>query len=297
MGNIGTVLKRFFTNKNTVTLLAIVIGTVILYFFYNSRVNKAVTTEYACYAKEGIKPKTIITEDMVSRTKILSSQATSNLIKDCSQVIGKYVSYATEVAPNSLFYTSMVMTEQEMPGTTYEQMPDKMAAYNFNVTFQSTYGNSIFPGTYIDLYMRTTDESGALLFGKFVEHIKVDAVVDSEGKNVFETTFETREPSQLIFIVDEDLFLLLKKAEYLGIEIVIVPRGSAYSANDGAVYVSSDYLKKLVLDQTATIPDECVLDKTQTAECKTETTENNTNANNEQTENTNAETNANNVTE
>lgn len=283
MGNIGTAIKRFFSNKNTVTLLAIIVGTVILYFCYNYRVKRAVSTTYVCYATQDIGARTKITSDMVSTKRVLTSQITSNMVTTCNQVVDKYVSYAAEIPQNSFFYTLNLMTEDEMPNSSSEDIPDGYANYNFPVTFETTYGNSIFPGDYIDLYLRTEDEVGKLIYGKFIQSIEVTAVKDSNGKHVFESTIESRTPSQLIFTVPEDLYLLLKKAEYLGMELIIVQRNNNYTAEAGDVHVSSNYLKELILDQTATIPDECVLAETPTAECRladnttTENTDSNTN--------------------
>lgn len=268
MGNIGTMVKRFLSNKNTVTLIAIIVCTVVLYGFYNWRVKSAVTTTYVCYATQNIPARTQITNDMVSTIKVLSSQVTTNMITSCDRVVGKYASYATEIPQNSYFYEISVMDPEEMPNSSFENIPDGFTLYNMNVTFESTYANSIFPGDYIDLYIRTEDETGLLVYGKFIQSIKVLGVKDDEGRNVFETTIETRTPSQLLFSVPEDLYLLLKKAEFLGLQIVIVPRNSNYTAEAGETLKSSAWLEQLILDQTAEIPDECVTQSTGVAECR-----------------------------
>lgn len=268
MGNIGTFFKRILGNKNTVTLLAIIVCTVILYLFYNNRVNNAVRTSYTCYAVQAIEPRTLITQEMVSSVKVLSSQITPNMITNCANVVGMYTSYATEVAENSYFYNSMIMKEEDMPDSPLANIPDGYTQFRLPVTFESTYGNAIFPGNKIDLFLRTADEAGLLIYGKFIQSITVAGVKDSEGKNVFETTIETRTPSLLLFDVPDDLYLLLMKAQYLGLEIVVVPRNSNYSASQGEVLVASEYLKTLIEDQTATIPDECILAVTGTAECR-----------------------------
>ena len=268
MGNIGTTIKRFLSNKNTVSLIAIIVCTVILYIFYNNRVNNAVSTTYVCYATQTIPARTEITNEMVSTVKVLTSQVSTNMVKTCDQVVGKYASYATEIPQNSYFYDISLMTEDEMPDSSFDDIPDGYTLYSLPVSFEATYGNSIFPGDYIDLYLVTEDEMGLPLYGKFIQSINVLGVKDDEGKNVFETTVETRTPSQLLFSVPEDLFLLLKKAEILGIEIEIVPRNNNYTAEAGSTLVSSAYLKQLILDQTAAIPDECVTEETGTAECR-----------------------------
>ena len=277
MGNIGTMLKRFFGNKNTVTLLAIIVCTVILYLFYNNRVNNSIRTTYTCYAKETIPARTKITDSMVSTVKILASQVTSNMVTSCSNVIGKYSSYATEIAQNSYFFSSMIMKEEDMPDSPLAGIPDGYTQYRMPVNFETTYGNAIFPGNKIDLFLKTTDESGLLLYGKFIQSITVAGVKDGNGKNVFDTTVEARTPALLLFDVPDDLYLLLMKAKYLGLEMVIVPRNSNYSASEGEVLVASEYLKSLIEDKTATIPDECILAVTGTAECKIADNNENTN--------------------
>ena len=137
-----------------------------------------------------------------------------------------------------------------------------------SVSFESTYANSIFPGDYIDLFVRTEDEMGLLVYGKFIQSIKVLAVKDDQGQNVFETTIERRIPKQLLFSVPDDLYLLLKKAELLGIQIVIVPRNKNYTAEAGETLKSSAWLEQLIIDQTADIPDECVTNSTGIADCR-----------------------------
>ncbi len=285
MGNIGTMIKRFLSNKNTVTLIAIIVCTVVLYGFYNWRVKSAVTTTYVCYATQTIPARTQITQEMVSTVKVLSSQVTLNMVTDCNEVIGQYASYATEIPQNSYFYDISLMDESEMPDSAFDDIPDGYSIYYLNVSFQSTYGNSIFPDDYIDLYLRTEDEAGQLVYGKFIQSIKVLGVKDDEGKNVFETTVETRTPSQVLFAVPEDLYLLLKKAEYLGLEIVIVPRNNNYVGGD--TLVSSAWLKELVLAQTAEIPDECVLSETGTAECQLATDNTDNTGNNDDNQDAN----------
>lgn len=296
MGNLGTTVKRFLTNKNTVSLLAIVVCTLLLYYFYNMRVTKAVRTTTACYAVQTIPARSEITSDMVSTMKILSSQVSANMVTNCSNVIGKYASYATEIPQNSLFYDKMIMKKEEMPDSSTADIPDGWTQYNFKVNFESTYGNSIFPKNYIDLYLKTTDENGKLVYGKFIQSIQVAGVKDSEGRNVFETTVESRTPAQLLFNVPEDLYLLLMKAELIGLKIVIVPRNNNYSAKPSETLVSSEYLKQLVIDQTAAIPDECVLSETGIAECRlaenvptNDNTNTNTQENNNNTENNNTQ--------
>lgn len=288
MGNIGTMIKRFLSNKNTVTLIAIIVCTVILYGFYNWRVKSAVTTTYVCYATQPIAPRTEVTAEMVNRVKVLSSQVTQNMITNCDSVIGKNVSYATEIQQNSYFYEGMVMEAKDMPDSVFSDIPDNYYIYNMAVTFESTYGNSIFPGNYIDLFMRTENDADELVYGKFIRSIKVLGVKDDEGQNVFETTMETRTPSQLLFAVPEDLYLLLKRAEYLSVELVAVPKNSNYTAKASDTLVDNAFLKELIESRTADIPNECIEgDPTGIYECPNAIGDNTDNPNNQDNQDNN----------
>lgn len=265
----GNTIKRFLTNKNTVTLLAIVACVVVLYLFYNWRVKQAVTTTEVCYATQTIPARTEITEDMISTTKVLTTQVSDNMITDCADVKGKYASYASEIPANSFFYNENVMTAEEMPNSAFADIPDGYTIFNYEVDFNRTYGNSIFPNDFIDIYIKMNDDTqdDKLIYGKFVQSIKVLAVKDSEGRNVFETTVEAREPANLLFAVPEDLYLLLMKSQYLGYETVLVPKNNNYTAEAGETLVSSEYLKQRILEKTIAIPDECILAETGLAEC------------------------------
>lgn len=265
----GDTIKRFLANKNTVTLIAIIVMVVVLYLFYNWRVKQAVSTASVCYAVETIPARTLITEEMVSTKNVLSDEANaSNVIRDCSNVVGKYASYATEIPANSLFFNENIMTADEMPDAAFNDIPDGYTVISYSVDNDATYGNSIFPGDYIDIYLKTEDEGEKLIYGKLIQSIEVLAVKDQDGRNVFETTVEDREAAYLLFAVPDDLYLLLMNAHFLGLEVVFVPRNNNYTEKAGETLVSSDYLKQKITEQTAEIPDECVKTATGIAECK-----------------------------
>ena len=143
-----------------------------------------------------------------------------------------------------------------MPDSAWADIPDGYTVVSLNVDTETTYGNSIFPGNYIDLYYETFDETGKLLLGKLIESIEVLAVKDSSGKHVFENSAEGLQPRSLIFAVPEDMHLLLRKASYLSGELIPVPRNARYSENPGATIVSSEYIEDYILSQTIILPEQ-----------------------------------------
>lgn len=65
MGNTTNGLKKFLQNKNTVTVIGVVLAVLVLYVGYNMRVKSAVNPITVPYAKETIKGGTQITQDKV----------------------------------------------------------------------------------------------------------------------------------------------------------------------------------------------------------------------------------------
>ena len=78
----------------------------------------------------------------------------------------------------------------------------------------SSYGNSIYPGNYIDIYLKAINkvEEGQqatqdkIMVGKLLKNIKVLAVKDSNGEAVFSNLDEQRTPAMVIFAVPEKYF-------------------------------------------------------------------------------------------
>ena len=157
-----------------------------------------------------------------------------------------------------------------MPDSIFSNIPDGYTIFALKVSNDSTLGNSIFPDDTIDLYLHVSaskdDSESRPIYGKFIKQIQVLAVKDSNGNNVFRNRDELKQPDQLLFSVPEDLYLLLKKTQYIGgTDIVPVARNTSYSTNPGETEVESDYLKNYILQQVVQIPDENVVETTATA--------------------------------
>lgn len=259
MGNILTTIKRFLGNKNTVTIIGVILGILVLYIGYNYRVKQATTPVTVPYAKEEISSRTLITSDMIGYMEVSSSvvNSSTNMITNANDLINNYVAFGTTIPANSLFYQSQILTSDEMPDSAFADIPDGYTIFSLSVNLHTTYGNSIYPGNYIDLFFKGIDDTGKIMFGKLIESIEVLAVKDSSGNHVFETTVESRTPAELLFAVPDEMYDLLMKAGYISgssIEIIPVPRNSSYSINPGETVVSSEVIRDFILSKSATIP-------------------------------------------
>lgn len=260
MNNILVGIKRFLGNKNTVTIMGVLAGIAVLYIGYNWRVKQAIEPKSVPYAKQEIAANTLITNDMVGSVKVSKSMvdSTQNLATSNNQVVGKYVSYDSTIPEGSLFYKSQLMTEEQLPNYIVRNIPEGYTVYSLEVNSHLTYANSIMPNDYIDLYFKAIDDENKVIFTKLIESIKVIAVKDSQGKSVFSSESKNSQPAELVFAVPDDMFLLLKKSDYItsnSIAIVPVPRNANYTENPNATQVASDVIIDFILSKSAYIPE------------------------------------------
>ncbi len=255
MGNIIATIKRFLSNKNTVTIIGVMLGIVVLYVGYNYRVKSAIDTIKIPYAKKTITATTEITSDMVGLADVLRSTVSNNktLISNVNNVVNtatpNCVRVGTAIPQGSYFYTEQVDTCSKIPVNVFQNMPDGYKPVTLPVDIQSTYGNSMYPGDYIDLYISM--RQGLLVFGEFITKLPILDVRDSSGNSVFLTSVPTT-PTALVFAVPKELYLLLSKAKLLsGISLIPVPGNASYT---------SEFLRTEIENRTAKIPDETIPD-------------------------------------
>ena len=259
MGNVLAPFKKFLSNKNTITILGVLLGVVVLYLGYNLRVNQAISPKTVLYASKTLVQGDTITNDVIGETSLSKKvlDTLPNVITKKDNLINKLVSYDCKIPEGSYFFDTCIIDAEEMPDSVFSNIPDGYTIFSLEVDNHKTMGNSIFPNDSIDLYMKTEDEEGKIIYGKFIKSIKVLTVKDGDGNYVFKNRDDVGEPKELLFSVPEDLYLLLSKAIYLGkIDIVPVPRNASYSTSPTDTEVESEYLKNIIISQTVTIPDE-----------------------------------------
>ena len=257
MENVLVSAQRILRNKNFITIAGVIIILVLLYWGYSSQINKAVQPITVPVATETIQPRTEITDDMVDLIDMPAISVTDNVIKYKNGVVGKYSNINTVIPAGSMFYTDTVIEKSKLPDSVFIKVKKGEIVYNFPVDIESTFGNSIYPGNKIDIYMKTgdgTDEK--IMLGKLVENIEVLAVKDSSGRDVFENTSEQRTPSMMIFGLPADINLLLRKAAYMdtmGVELFPIPHGGSVDTS-GTTEVSTQQLVDYIEAHAVNIP-------------------------------------------
>ena len=278
MNNLGSSMKKFVSNKNTVTILGIVLCVVILYFMYNYRINQKVVLRNVPYANQTIQPRTKITSDMISYMSVPAAFLVGSYYKDSDSILGKFSQFNTIIAEGSLFYTDLLTDESTLPSSAFINVEEGYTVVSYGVDMASTYANSMMPDDYINIYFKAKNDDDTIMFGKFISNVKILDVKDNEGRHVFENTEESRTPAYMLFALPEDMHLLFRKAIYLegefDVELILVPNTEELT-NDDAVMVSSQDIQKFINDKTKMVSvDEILSTTTKKASTNTDTTKN-----------------------
>ena len=248
--NLKENITKILKNKNTLTVLIVFAGIIGLYAVYNYKVKQATQLVPIPYAKKELNSRNKIEAESIATVSVPKSLVSNakNLIKSSRDLEGKYVNYGYTIPANSFFYSQSILQESSKPESEFANIPDGFTVFQLDVDFDSTYGNSIYPGNYIDLYVAIKQkETNQILFGRLIKGIQVMAVYDGSGNNVFESASEARKPSKLWFSVTNDYFKLLKTAEYIGAKLIPIPRNASYSAEQRPPEIDSETIENYIL--------------------------------------------------
>ena len=265
MGNLTTSFKKFLQNKNTVTIVGVVLAILVLYFAYTMRIKQAINPITVPYAAEQIPAGTQITEAMISTRDVPPSMLEGEVIQNVGEVIDKYSAADTVIPKGSLFYKRTVVEKEQLPANIILEYPKGYVLYNLDVSTNSTYGNSVYPGNYIDIWLKAVNKlsdeqiaAGAkgadnIMYGKLISNIQVLAVKDSSGQAVFQNIDEARTPAMVVFALPEEYYVLLKKASYMrsyDTTIELVPTNESLKDEPGDVALSSEKLTEWINKNT-----------------------------------------------
>lgn len=254
-------LKQILSNRNTVTFIGVILIVLVLYVFYNWRVNSAINPIRVPYALQTIGPRTKITNDMIGYVDVTQGSIKGDILTNVNtQILGMYTNVNSVIPMGSLFYKNVVVKEEELPDAFLINLKEGYQAYDFDVSMKTTYGNSMYPGNYVDVYFRYEDDGGNKNIGKLVENVEILAVKDSSGKAVFDNMEEDRVPAQIIFGVTDDIHYLLRKAEYITNnarnDIILVPTNASVELQEGEkaeIKVTSETVRQYIESKVSTV--------------------------------------------
>lgn len=266
MNNLSNSLKKFVGNKNTVTIIGVVLCIFVLYVGYSARIKQATVPVSVPCANEDIQPRKQITSDMIKMVDVPAKflEGTS-YYSDVEKIVGKYSNYNTIISKGSLFYTGLLIDESHLPNSAFINVEKGHTVVSYKVNMDSTYANSMMPDDTIKIYFKAASDDGTIMFGKFLDNVRILDVKDSSGQHVFENSSEARVPAYMLFALPEDMHLLFRKAIYLSgsydVELILVPNTQEVT-QDADVIVSSKDIQDFINDKTEMVSVDEILSST-----------------------------------
>lgn len=242
-------IVRFLKNKNTVTVIGIILIVTILWAGYYFQLQSQVKPVSVPVAATTIQPRTQITSDMIKYVDVPKGYISKNAITNSAQIISMYSQYNTMIPEGSMFYNEAITSEETMPNHLLKLLNEGEIGISLKLEdSQKMPGFNIMPNEKIDLYVKIATKEGTIMFGRLLENMTVLDVLNDQGESTYEVSDGTRNTKYLVFGVQEDLFLLLKRADYLTtVQFIPIQHGAWVDDSDAQIKLTTpelyDYIK------------------------------------------------------
>ena len=259
MNNFLKNLKNVLLNRNSVVILAVLAGVVVLWLIYNTTLNNAISPKRVPVAARDLPAGTMITSDDIEFVEVNNDFVKSaSIITTTGRLYNYYVNNGTSIAKGAMFYTSQVVDKSELVDRDLELIPEGYTMYWLKVDNTSTYANSIYPGDKIDLWIKIQNQetNNLVVYEEFITSIEVLAVKDSAGANVFDVSTGNRTPANLAFAVPTEMWKTLKNIEDIrGMQLFPVPKNKLYTKEGAEMAYANDQIKTLIDSYVMNIDD------------------------------------------
>ena len=122
MGNVSVGLRRFFTNKNVVTIILVLVALGLLYWGYTSTIKRETNPVSVPVASQDINPNTKITSELITYKSVPASMLGENVLRSYALILGKYTNINVTVPKGSVFYSNWLVEEDKIPGKWIEKL-------------------------------------------------------------------------------------------------------------------------------------------------------------------------------
>lgn len=228
-------------------IIVVLIGVLIVINYFSYQNSKETRNLVAVpYAKKTINSLEKIENDMLGLIEIDSSLIDDRIYMEKEEIINNYVKFNSSIPQGSFIYKeSIISLEQRVDKATLE-LKNNQVVYPISVNVLKSSGKSIVPNQVVDLYGTIKVDKETYFSDKLVENIRVLAVKDRLGNNVFDKDLEKRTPALILLAIDEQLVGYLNMLQNKGSLEILATYKSYYDNLDESILNSnSDLLKYL----------------------------------------------------
>lgn len=256
-------MNKFFFRR-VLALIVAAIAVVAVYFYTNSAIETEVNPTRVVVAKQDIPPHSEIQEHMVAEVEVPRKALGQEnpYASSAADVIGKWTVEGYGIPANGFINTKKILPKELLPDSGLLELKDGEYAFSTQVDLKTSHGNTIKPGTKVDLYLaarfnikdlseemiasqgwdkgQTFMDDNVYYFGRVATDARVIEVKDSRGNKVFTPEQYTEDPADqggkkkqevarlYTVALDLDQLQLVNKASLFG-EIIPIVSGTSYN--------------------------------------------------------------------
>ena len=257
-----------FVFRKFLALAVAAIAVIAVYFYTETTIQAEVAPTKIVVAKQDIPPHTEITAEMVIVTEVPGKALPQNhtYATKMEEVVGKWTVEGYGIYSKGFVNTQKILPKHQLPDSGLLELQEGEYAFSTDVNLETSHGNTIRPGTKVDLYLSTHFSKNQLspsmiksqgwnnseefmddsiyYFGRIAVNARVVEVKDNRGNKVFTPDDYTDSPDAkkasnkkqqmaklYTLAVDLEDLQLLNKARLFG-EIIPVVSGTSYNDLD-----------------------------------------------------------------
>ncbi|MGG0939176.1 RcpC/CpaB family pilus assembly protein [Brevibacillus centrosporus] len=134
----------------------------------------------------GLNGRTQITKDYIHWQNVPARAVPPNVKRSEKDIVGKWVAVDKFLAPNSYFYSEVLVDQEDLPDYARMQLRGDEELTEMTVKFDTSKGNNLVPGQYIHLQFEGLDrEQKKFISEHLMENVRIVGVKDGKSADVF----------------------------------------------------------------------------------------------------------------
>lgn len=165
-------------------------------------------------AKVKIEPRTKIKEEMIETVKMPRVSLNEDCTISKKDIIGKISEIEGIIPKGSMFYTSMLFDESELPDYPALKLKEGQNVFSLASDLMKSSGNSLVNNQKVDIYVTIQQKKENPVTDLLLSSVRILNVLDKKGVDM--RVSELNVPSVINLAVNSDDLVLLKKASEMG---------------------------------------------------------------------------------
>lgn len=201
-------------NKKAMSYLGLGSLLLINILGFKIAVDKSIDLVDVVVAKEVIRPRTKISEDMIEVKQVPRVYLNENILQSKDDVIGKYTEIESIIPKGGFIDNTMIFDELDLPDFPSLKLKENQNVFSLPTDLVKSSGNSLTNNQRVDLHVTIPVKKENPISDILLRSVRIINVVDRKGNDMRES--DSKVPSVINLAINEEYISLLKTASEIG---------------------------------------------------------------------------------